>query len=64
MRLGRTARLAAAVLTGGVLAAAAGCSGRAVRGRHVLWVGARVQDTDGGPGQRGASGRGVAHLRA
>src|SRR5205807_336329 len=27
MRLGRTARLAAAVLTGGVLAAAAGCSG-------------------------------------
>src|SRR5690242_3213741 len=27
MRLGRTARLAAAALTGGVLAAAAGCSG-------------------------------------
>src|SRR6266702_25074 len=32
MRLGRTARLAAAALTGGVLAAAAGCSGGAGNG--------------------------------
>ena len=46
MRLGRTARLAAVVLTGG----SPGCRGGAApaRGRYVVWLGAAVQDADSG----------------
>ena len=66
MRLtsGRKARLAVTVLTGGVLAAAAACSGSAGAGRDVGWLRTAVQDADAGPGPRGASRRGLADLRA
>ena len=68
MRLGRRGRLAAAACAGGVLAAAAGCSGSPGNGdghgRHIVRSGTVGPHAEPGSCGRDPPRRGLAHLRA